>query len=168
MEECLDIKDLKVNSLELNEEKANPIVVLNEYSQKNKIQRPVYVSNEQGGPDHLPTFSVQCNFQDKTFVGTASSIKQAKENAALQTVNHFGIESCKESKKEKSLKIIQITPSDENGQVLPFESLWDNTCSKILIIMKKTEKHPFNEQFKTFEFTSHSLTDLLFTDSPTE
>lgn len=125
----------------------NPIGFLNEFCQKNKLCPPIYSMKNKTGPDHSPTFYVDCIFRNKIFSGQGSSIKEAKENVTFQII------AFEQIKDQVSFKIVDITPYPDNN----IASLWNNTCQTVKVTIRKKEEE--TEEFKTLLFQISQTTN---------
>jgi tRNA A37 threonylcarbamoyladenosine biosynthesis protein TsaE len=119
----------------------NPIGYLNEYCQKTKTAFPVYNITNQEGPPHSPTFTIECLFKEKEFIGHGLSIKEAKENVSFKVIDELKLKDIEH--KMSSFKIVEYSDN--------LESLWNGTSSNIKIKFRKKENN--SQQFKTFIFS---------------
>ncbi len=73
-------------------EKFNSIGFLNEFCHKNKYKPPSYTTLNQNGPDHSPTFNIECQITDykpnEKFIGSGLSIKEAKKMQLLKLLKN--------------------------------------------------------------------------------
>jgi hypothetical protein len=133
----------------------NPIGLLNEHCQKNKIPPPTYVNKQTEGPDHSPTFNVECIFKNLSFFGQGLSIKEAKEKSALKTVEDLNLKETVHTDKP-SFRIVEVccikTVGEESvmEEDHSLEGVWDGSYSGFKITIKK--KCGSEQQFKTFIF----------------
>lgn len=154
--EKLSVEDEKDN----REKLFNPIGFLNEICQKSKTTFPRYVTKNQDGPDHSPTFEIECIFKDMSFYGTGLTIKEAKENSALKAIKDLNLKDLKENK--PSFRIVEIGPyvshsaksADRAEKENDLGCVWDEECSDIKITFRR--KDGAFQQFKTFVFTKIS------------
>jgi hypothetical protein len=132
----------------------NPIGFLNEICQKSKTTLPRYVTKNQDGPDHSPTFEIECIFKDMSFNGTGLTIKEAKENSALKAIEDLNLkDTLKENK--PSFRIVEIGPYvSHSAKENDLGCVWDEECSDIKITFRR--KDGAFQQFKTFVFTKIS------------
>jgi len=65
---------------------------INLYCQKLKLEPPQYQLLKKYGEDHHPTFQVCCILEGRSEIGHGSSLKLAKEEAALKIVEMLNID----------------------------------------------------------------------------
>jgi hypothetical protein len=123
----------------------NPIGFLNEYCQKNRIAFPIYTIANREGPAHSPNFEMECYFQNKCFIGHGLTIKEAKENAALKSIDELKLRDNNEQDDKTSFKIVQCSNIEE---------IWDGSVSEFKITFRK--KKDSLQEFKTFLFSKIS------------
>jgi ribonuclease R len=66
----------------------DPIVALQEYSQKNKLTLPSYTFKQEG-PSHTPIITCTCSFNGRAGVGSANNKQEAKRRAAKELVDRL-------------------------------------------------------------------------------
>ncbi len=72
----------------------NPINILQEYTQQNKLSLPIYELVEKMGMDHNPTFLIKCTVRTKnttySAIGKGKNHKEAKRQAARKLLTQIG------------------------------------------------------------------------------
>ena len=138
----------------------NPIGFLNEFCQKTKTASPMYVIKNREGPDHSPTFNIECIFNNLTFYGNGLTIKEAKENSAFNAIENLNLKKIIDKEnKQPSFRIVEVgsyfknaPPIDLNNEPKnAIEYIWDGICPDMKITFIR--KDGSLQQFKTFIFT---------------
>lgn len=144
-------------------EKFNSIGFLNEFCHKNKYKPPSYTTLTQSGPDHSPTFNIECQIADykpdEKFIGSGLSIKEAKKNAAFKTIKELNLLTLNTENKS-SFRVVKIIPYIEKE---PHEDegllcMWNGNCKEIKIILRK--KDGSVQKFKSFLLKIEESVDI--------
>jgi len=100
----------------------NYIGLLNEYSQKKKIDFPVYTCKQEGQP-HLLTIICTLNIENRAYTESSHNMKTAKQLCAKKAVADLEVEKFLEETVEKEKYSITCLGTD-------LEKLWKNTTAE--------------------------------------
>lgn len=77
---------LKINNKIIDD---NPKGDLQEYTQQNHLNVPIYELITKDGEVHSPIFTIKLKVLDNEFIGIGSSKKEAEKNAAINAMNYL-------------------------------------------------------------------------------
>ena len=82
----------KSDEIDTHFEKYNAKAVLQEYTQRETPELPVYKTVSVTGPNHKPTFKIEVSFKGETLaIGKGKSKKEAQQDAAYKACIELGI-----------------------------------------------------------------------------